>query len=145
MQSPNMTILAPAGYAPITAFAFDDGSGGALVVQRSRPLPTMPVIAPAISVPLVGSTGATGRFGPFVPELGRDLWVTLSGVWVGTVRLLRSIDGGATKQGLTIAGDPWAVFTANANEAIGGEGDVGATYYVDAVLTSGTLSYRVAQ
>lgn len=145
MPSSNMAILAPAGYAPVTAFAFDDGSGGALVVQRSRPLPTMPVIAAAISVPLVGSTAATGRFGPFVPELGRDLWITVSGVWAGTVRLLRSIDGGATKQGLTIAGDPWAVFTANANEAIGGESDASATYYLDLVLTSGTLTYRVAQ
>ena len=100
---------------------------------------------PAQSAALAGSVSASTMLGPFQPDLARAIWVTLSGAWVGRVQLLRSVDGGATKLPLTVAGQPWANFTGNANEIAGEETTPGARYYLSVTLTSGTLTYRVAQ
>lgn len=71
--------------------------------------------------------------------------LALSGTWTGTVKLLRSTDGGATKLPLTAAGLAWGVFNANCCEPVWEEAIVGAALYLDATLSSGTLTYRVAQ
>lgn len=124
-----LAIIAPAGYVPVTAIAHDNGSGNAQVAQRSHPLPVTPVSSPALSTPLAGTATASGQFGPFVPEAGRTIWVTLSGTWTGTVRLLRSTDGGATRLPLTVAGEPWGVFTAPANEPVTEDATAAAAPY----------------
>lgn len=94
---------------------------------------------------LAGTMGASGVAGPFAPALSRPINLRLSGTWVGTVALKRSIDGGTTKDALTVGGDVWGVFTANCNEPVWEESEVGATYYLEFARTSGTLVYRVAQ
>ncbi|MEE2917229.1 MAG: hypothetical protein VYB32_09185 [Pseudomonadota bacterium] len=99
----------------------------------------------ATSQPLAGAAAASTSAGPFVPQLSRAIWLTLTGVWAGTVRVLRSTDGGATKVPLTLAGQPWATFTANAAEAIAEETVASATYYLDIALTSGAVTYRLEQ
>lgn len=100
----------------------------------------------ATSVPVAGSLGATGTAGPFVPELDRAVWVTLSGVWAGSVQLLRSTDGGATRLALTYSdGSARAIWTGAVNAPVVDDSCAGATYYLQFTRTSGTLVYEVRQ
>lgn len=138
-------IVNPAGYVTTQVMAIDLGDGSARAIGAANPLPTTQTVTAARSTPLSGTTGATGLFGPFAPELNRAIWVALDGVWSGTVQVRRSTDAGATTTPLTLAGQPWATFTANAQEPIGEETAAGATYYLSVTLSSGTLSYRIAQ
>lgn len=139
------SIDAPASFVPQQAIAFGPSGGQAVAVDAANPLPIVVRPVAAQSTPLAGSAGASGSIGPFQPELGRAIWLTLSGSWTGTVTVKRSVDGGATTQGLTIGGANWAVFAGNANEPVAEESEAAARYYLDVVLTSGTLAYRVAQ
>lgn len=138
-------VAAPARFVPAHALAFGQPGTAATAVDRANPLPVVVGAQPATAAAVTGSTNASTLAGPFVPDLRRPIWITLSGEWTGTVRVLRSTDGGTTRLPLTVAGSPWAEFAANANEAFGEESDAGATYYLDIQLTGGTLAYRVAQ
>lgn len=140
-----INITAPAGFAPMTGLAFDDGGGAAIKVGGATPLPVSAQTVAARAVPLAGTMAASGAAGPFVPDLDRRIYVTLSGDFAGTVRLLRSTDGGATRLPLTVAGRPWGRFTGPVNEAVWTESEAGATLYLSAQLTGGTLTYRVSQ
>jgi hypothetical protein len=141
-----MLIKAPAGYVSQHAIAFGAQDGTAISVDAANPLPTPAAVAASGVAPLAGSTAASGSFGPFVPALGRTLWVTLSGSWSGAVQLLRSTDGGTTRLPLTYPdGSPRASFAGNVNLAVGEETVAGASYYLAVTLTAGTLSYRVEQ
>ncbi|WP_336961766.1 hypothetical protein [Sphingobium aquiterrae] len=138
-------VDAPASFVPQQAIAFGSLGGPAVAVDAANPLPTVARPVAAQSMPLAGSASASGLIGPFQPELGRAIWVTLGGSWTGSVTVKRSVDGGATTQGLTIGGSSWAVFAANVNEPVAEESEAAASYYLDVALTSGTLTYRVAQ
>jgi hypothetical protein len=138
-------VMAPASFVPEHALAFADPAGNAVAVGADNPLPIRAAIRPSGIAPLSGSTASSGSFGPYAPALGRQMVVSLSGSWSGTVQLLRSIDGGATRLPLTAGGQSWATFTGNCNEPFGEEGEAGATYWLSVSLTSGTLTYRVAQ
>lgn len=138
-------IATPGRFVPLQALAFGLPGEVAAAVARTNPLPIAVTRIAATATPMTGTVNATTLAGPFLPELGRPIWITLSGEWLGSARLLRSTDGGVTRLPLTVGGSPWAEFIANANEAIGEESDAAATYYLDIVLTTGTLTYRVAQ
>jgi len=138
-------ISAPAGFAPEHAMAFADADGRAIRVDATRPLPGAATFGATSSTALTGSASGSGAAGPFVPELGRPVWVTLSGNWSGSVQLLRSTDGGATRLALTAGGQPAGAFTANANEPVVEESAADATYYLPFSLASGALGYRVSQ
>ena len=101
---------------------------------------------PATSAALAGTATVSGALGPFTPELGRPIWVTLSGVWAGTVQLLRSTDGGATKLPITYPdGSARASWTGAVNAPVAEETCAGATYFLQFTRTSGTLTYEVRQ
>jgi hypothetical protein len=139
-------IQSPAGFVPQQAVSFGTAGGEAVAVDAAHPLPITPVQAQAASVSLAGSTAASGGFGPFAPDPARAIWVTLAGSWTGTVRLLRSIDGGATRLPLTYGdGSPKARFTANVQAPVAEESVAAARYWLDVQLTGGTLAYRVEQ
>ncbi len=138
-------ILAFSSSVPEYAVSFRVGDDVAQLVDIAHPLPTQPAMALATSVPLAGSASATTVAGPFTPQLGRTIWVTLSGTWSGNVQLLRSTDGGTTRLPLTAGGTAWGSFSAAANEPVTDESDGAATYYLAITITSGTLTYRVAQ
>ena len=142
---PITPIVAPAGYVPEYAIAFGAMGGSAVSVDAEHPLPTAVTLAAATSTPLQATTASSGLFGPFTPNRGRAIWLTLSGTWSGTVQVLRSADGGTTRLPLTIAGTPWANFTGNVQEVIGEESDVAALWYLSVTLASGTITFRVAQ
>lgn len=135
----------PGGFVPQYAVAFGAVDAPAVAVHASNPLPVRSVAQPAGTTALAGSIAASGTVGPFVPELGHPIRVTLSGSWSGVIELLRSADGGATKLPLTAGGERWGRFIANANEMVAEEYEAGASYYLGVTLQAGTLSYRVAQ
>jgi hypothetical protein len=95
--------------------------------------------------PLTGSTSAALTAGPFTPVADKPLVLTLTGTWTGTVKLLRSVNNGTTKLPLTLAGAPWAVYTANACEPVWEEAEAVAVFYLQFAPTSGTITYRLAQ
>ena len=110
--------------------------------------------AAATSTPLTATINDTTAhvIGPFVPQLAREIWLTLVGTGAsGNAQLLRSTDGGATRIGLTAGGNTIGSFGfagANAaivNEILAVETDAAATYYLAITLTAGAVVARVAQ
>ena len=138
-------VTTPARFIPLEAMAFGAVGGAATPVSAESPLPVYATTVPASTEALEGTADASMTMGPFAPELARPINLTLSGGWSGTVTVLRSIDGGSTKLGLTVAGEPWGVFTGNCNEPVWEESEAAATFYLSFERISGTLAYRVAQ
>ena len=141
MTSPSISV--PAGFAPAYAVGFADASGGLAVASHAAPLPVA-TSAPA-PAPLAGQAAASMLAGPFDATAGRAIVVTLDGEWTGTVRLLRSTDGGATRLPLRVGGSAWAEYTASGCEQAWSETEEGVTFYLDVALSSGTVNYRVSQ
>lgn len=137
-------VLSPAGYTPTVAVSFSDGASGAQIVTSGTPLPVTAVV-PSKPVPLTGTTASSAQIGPFVPTAGCPIVVTLSGTWAGTVTLLRSVDGGATRLPVTIGGRAWAQYSANVCEPAWEEPEASASLYLDVALQSGAVTYRIAQ
>lgn len=138
-------VALPAGYVTGQAIAYVTAADHAVLVSTTAPLPVTQTATAATTTPLAGSTAVSTTLGPFTPELGRAIWLTLSGTWTGAAQVLRSTDGGTTKLPLTAAGVPYASFTANVNEAVAEESCAGASWYLAATISSGTLTYRLAQ
>lgn len=137
-------VEAPAGFAPVFALGSTDGEGMLSLVGEHAPLDTVarpPVAPPALE----GTAPAAFVAGPFLPAPLAPIFLTLTGEWEGTVRVLRSADGGATRVPLTVGGAGWAQFSANACEPVWAESEVGAALYLELAPTSGTIAYRLAQ
>lgn len=137
-------VFSPAAYAPISAIGFAEADSTLSPVSADKPLPVSSVTIPAPAA-LAGSTATAVVVGPFTPNSGKPVVLALSGTWTGTVKLVRSTDGGTTKLPLTAAGQAWGVFGANCCEPVWEETVTGAALYLDIVLGSGTVAYRVAQ
>jgi hypothetical protein len=139
-------VRAPAGFAPEHAISFGARNQPATPVAGDNPLPTVATLIAATSTPLTGNANNATVAGPFAPQLGRPIWLTLSGSWSGTAQLLRSTDDGMTKLPLTYSdGAVKASVTGNVNAPVAEESDAAATYYLSLAPASGTVSYRVAQ
>jgi hypothetical protein len=135
-------IQNPAGYVVPSAIAFADA--GALVpVDAASPLPV--TLGSAATTPLTGTATTSTVVGPYQPALGRAVMLLLTGSWSGSVKVTRSIDGGTTRQPLTVAGAAWGEFAGNACEAVWDESESAARLYLDITLTSGSVTYRLAQ
>lgn len=137
-------VTAPAAYAPLSAVGFAEADSTLSAVSADRPLPVSTVSIPA-PAPLAGTANGTALVGPFTPNSDKPIVLSLSGTWSGTVRVVRSADGGATRLPLTAAGQSWGVFTANCCEPVWQETVAGASLYLDVALGSGSLTYRMAQ
>jgi len=149
-----LPISNPARFATPTAMGFTDSGGSLALVSQGAPLPVIitnpsngPAEPPAPSSPepLTGRTTRSVVAGPFRPIAGLPIHLQLSGEWTGQVHLERSTNDGATRQGLTVGGRPWAIFTATANEPVWQENEAGVTFWLNVQLTSGSLDYRVSQ
>ena len=114
----NLPIQSPAGYVPPVALTFADVNGASLPASATSPLPIAPPgNLAATSTPISGTVNDTAAhvFGPFAPQLARDIWVTITATAAtGTAQLLRSTDGGVTRLGLTAAGAAWASWSFSA-------------------------------
>lgn len=136
-------IQNPSGYAVTRAVAFADVDGSMLQVAAATPLPV--TLGSVATSALTGTTAASTTAGPYLPALDRPIMLLLTGTWSGTVTVTRSVDGGTTRQPLTVNGAPWGQFTANCCEAVWDEAETGAQLYLDITLSSGSLTYRLAQ
>ena len=132
-------ISAPAGYAPTFALGFADNDVNLSLVSDQRPLPV--AVAASAPPPLAGTASVSTVAGPFAATAGRVVTVSLDGEWQGTIRLLRSTDGGASLSPLRVSGAAWAEFTASGCEQAWSETEDGASFYLDIVLTSGSVGY----
>ena len=142
----DIPISYPGRYAPGVAVNFADATGSAKTVSESSPLPvTMATATAAAPGPLAGVTAASATYGPYVPAAGKPLILTLSGTWTGTVKLLRSVDGGATRLPLSLAGAAWGSYVGNVCEPVWDETESAATFYLQLAPTSGSIAYRLAQ
>lgn len=135
----------PANFVTSTAVGYADSQGGFTLVTADAPLPVTLEARPEPPAPLEGTADSPTVAGPFAPVANTPIHLQLTGNWTGKVTLLRSIDAGLTRAPLTAGGQPWATFTANANESVWQEAEAGATFYLDLNVTSGTLTYRVSQ
>ena len=141
---PTSPLKTPAGYVPQMAVAFANAAGEADIVSAANPIPIQE--QPFSAAPaLTGTLSTSGQAGPWQPRAGRAVVLTLTGTWTGTVKLLRSIDGGTTKIPLTANGSAYGVFAGNVCEPVWEESEAAAVLYLDATLTSGTLAYRMGQ
>jgi hypothetical protein len=140
---PTTPIKIPAAYVTGQALFYADAANNAVAVSQTSPLPV--AIKRSAATPLAGSTSSPQVVGPFAPVDTRSVMLTLSGTWSGSVQVLRSVDGGITKIPVTMGGAPWALFSTNCCEAIWEESEAAATLYLNISLTSGTLTYRLAQ
>lgn len=140
---PSVPIQFPGGYAASRAVAFADVDGAALMVSAATPLPV--AFGQPAAEALSGLAASSTIAGPFQSAPGRPVVLALSGNWTGTVRILRSTDGGATKLALTAAGMAWGQFSGNCCEPVWEEAEAAAQLYLDIALTSGTVAYRLAQ
>lgn len=103
-------------------------------------------VTAATSTPVVGTANNTSNSAIFTPQLGRDMYLTLSGTWDGSVQVQRSVDGGSTWNNITIAGgQPWGHYTDNCDEVIDQPTDSDGRYRLSFVITTGTVNYRLAQ
>ena len=144
MISQSVPIEAPGGFAPVMALGRDNGQGQLTLVSSYAPLPTI-VLAPDTPAAFAGEASAAQVVGPFTPATLVPVYLTLAGDWTGSVRVLRSVDGGTTRHPLTLGGSGWACFSANACEPVWIESEMGAQLYLDLAPASGTLAYRIAQ
>ena len=139
-------ISAPAKYASAVAVGFADPRGELTLVASGAPLPvTITNGSGPPTTPLVGKSNKSAVIGPFLPSPSAPMHLQLSGEWKGRVTLERSVDGGATRQGLTVGGIPWGSFGANVNEPVWQEVESAASLWLNVVLESGELTYRLAQ
>jgi hypothetical protein len=93
---------------------------------------------------LAGQAAASGTVGPFDPPQNQYLWLELTGAFTGTVELLRSTDGGATKLPLTEKGEQIAKFSGPCCEIAHYETTGKARLFLRITLTSGQVNYRLA-
>lgn len=129
---------APAGYAPevvpIEVAATSTAQQGTVTSAAAIATSGTATIAAGVAT-----------IGPIAPQLGRSIRVLLKGTWVGSVYVGTSTDACATINPLTIGGQSWASFTANANEDVDTPHIAGVVYCGRATITSGTLTYAVRQ
>ena len=134
----------PANYAQAIAVGYADASGNISLVDSATPLPVA-ITTGTPPAPLTGTAAANLTAGPFAPLAGAPVTLRLAGTWSGSVQLSRSTDAGATRNPVTAGGLEWARFTGNACEQVWQESEAGALLYLDIVIASGSLSYRVSQ
>lgn len=141
-------VTAPAGFVPRYALSFGGVGADAVAVDSSNPLPIADarVALPASSSPLIGTATENGVTASFAPQLGRPVWLALSGTWTGTVTLMRSADGGVTRAPVTYAdGSARPAWTGNLQAPVVEESVAGALYYLSITVTSGSVGYRMEQ
>jgi hypothetical protein len=104
------------------------------------------VTTAASSSPITGTVTTTGNTPTFTPQLGRDMYLTLSGTFSGTVQVQRTTDNGSTWNNITISGgQQWGHYTGACDEVVETPTDSASKYRLSITLSSGSVTYRLAQ
>jgi hypothetical protein len=82
-------------FVPLSAFTFTGPAGEGVAVDADHPLPVVNRLPAASSVVLSGATITSMAAGPFVPDQGGAIWVTVS----GTTGKVSTPAGNATRTG----------------------------------------------
>jgi len=139
-------VHSPAPYVPLFAMAYTSNTGVAVPISTAVPLPTQLALSAAMCAPLTAVFTATGNSANFTPDLGRPVWVRLSGTWAGSMQLKRSTDGANWYPVTYSDGTVKGVWTGNVNAPITEETCAGAVYRLECTAyTSGTIAYEVRQ
>lgn len=107
-----------------------------------------PGSVPASGVaPVTQSFTAVGNTSAFPAVAGRPINVNITGNATGlSVRQVRSFDSGATWSPLTVAGQPWAVWTGNVSEQAWVETEANVQFRIEVTaITGGTATIRISQ
>ena len=118
---------------------------GGVTINNAATAPVPVNTQAAAPTPLTGTASGSTTVGPFPPVIGRAVMLALSGTWMGSVQLLRSTNGGSTYFPLTLGGTAWGLFTGNCCEPVWDESEAAAQLYLQITLTSGSVTYRIAQ
>lgn len=140
----SVPIESPSGYAPLNAVGRAMADGRCEAVSQDSPLPVA-LVVPGAGAPLEGMAAQPTLAGPFASVCGRPVMLTLAGQWTGSVRVMRSVDGGSTRHPLTLGGQEWGLYSGPACEWVWEEHENGAQLWLDMAPTSGTITYRVSQ
>lgn len=142
---PNPPISVPAGFAPAFALGYSDAQSNLTMVTATAPLPVSVSNAATAPAPLTGQTATAAVVGPFNAVAGLPVIVALSGTWTGTVQVLRSTDGGATRLPLRIGGSSWGTYHESGVEQAWIDNENGVSFYLDITPATGSVTYRVSQ
>jgi hypothetical protein len=127
--------------------------------MTDTPFPFSQVHVAATSTPLAtsssGNASSATTTGAFTPEVGRPIYLTISAPtgspYTGTITILRSRDGGTTKENITLGGDVWGNFSLTGrsgtifNEIIDTPESSAFTYYIQHQSSSGTAAIVLYQ
>jgi hypothetical protein len=86
---------------------------------------------------------STGAGTEFSATTGRPIFLSVTGTWVGTIKVQRSHDGGDSWNDMTAGGAAWASFTANCDEVVDEAAHSALLYRVHFTRTSGTAECRL--
>ena len=128
-----------------TASASPLAVSGGVTINNAATAPVPVNTQAAAPTPLTVTASGSTTVGPFPPVIGRAVMLALSGTWVGSVQLLRSTNGGSTYFPLTLGGAVWGLFTSNCCEPVWDESEAAAQLYLQITLSSGSVTYRIAQ
>ncbi len=137
-----------AGGVPCPAGTSSSPTNVAVITQASTSTAQTGTVTSSAITPSTGSgsfSAGTATIGPLTPQLGHPVQVVWTGTWTGTVFVGTSTNNCTTVTPLTVAGGPWASYTANANESVDTPTVSGPVYCAKATIASGTLTYKVTQ
>ena len=117
-----------------------------ILLDSDTPIPMIVHTEPLVNPPVSGTVSVSGASNSLVTTPSYNLYLTLTGTWVGTVRLQKSIDNGVNWHLVTShSGTSVYEFTQNCDEALFTVTDPKARYRLQFVMTSGSVTYRLAQ
>jgi hypothetical protein len=109
-------------------------------------IPMVAYLPSSSVVPITGTADGSSSSNVLVPDVGYYIYVTLTGTWTGTVQVERSTDNGVTWLPITThEGSAAGKFTGNADEDVLLVADSQSRYHLKFDITSGSVSYRLAQ
>lgn len=109
--------------------------------------------AATVGASVTGTLNASGySTTPFVPKLNVPIWLTVKGNFKGgRVALVRSVDGGATKQAIGVSAEGYPLTSVYTGDPDGvsiqsvSETSDRAEYYVRGDFTSGSATFEIHQ
>lgn len=116
------------------------------LVPEDTPIPVIFHVPVSGVSPVTGAVSATGNSAQLIARAGYQIYLTLTGTWVGTATLMVSHDDGVTWNPVTAYADSQlGIFTQNCDEAIVIPRNNGNRYRLRFQVDSGTITYRLAQ
>lgn len=116
------------------------------IVPDDTVIPMIAHLPASLTTPLTGTANAPGATAAFTPDVGYNLYLTLTGTWTGQVRVQRSVDNGLNWTTVTTGGGNLSgEYIRNCDEAVLKVTDTRARYRLQFNIATGTVIYRLGQ